>query len=88
MSGIMACGAASPPNPAASPASSPTVAQSGSLVAGSVVNVVDGDTIDVLIDGVEYRVRYIGIDRPETVHPTRGEEPYGKEHRPATRSWL
>ena len=27
----------------------------------------------------EYRVRYIGIDTPETVHPTRGEEPYGRE---------
>ena len=38
---------------------------------------VDGDTIDVLIDGQEYRVRYIGIDPPETVHPTVGEEPYG-----------
>jgi len=33
----------------------------------------------VLIDGVEYRVRYIGIDTPETFHPTRGEQPYGKE---------
>ena len=30
------------------------------------INVVDGDTIDVLIDGEEYRVRYIGIDTPET----------------------
>jgi len=44
-----------------------------------VTNVVDGDTIDVLIDGQEYRVRYIGIDTPETVHPTVGEEPYGSE---------
>jgi len=44
-----------------------------------VVNVVDRDTIGVLIDSVEYRIRYIGIDTPETVHPTRGEEPYGTE---------
>ncbi|MDA0263713.1 MAG: thermonuclease family protein [Chloroflexi bacterium] len=44
-----------------------------------VVNVVDGDTIDVLIDGIPHRVRYIGIDTPETVHPARGVEPYGKE---------
>lgn len=44
-----------------------------------VTNVVDGDTIDGLIDGQEYRVRYIGIDTPETVHPTRGEEPYARE---------
>ncbi len=32
---------------------------------GLVVNVVDGDTIDVLVDGVEMRVRYIGMDTPE-----------------------
>ena len=44
-----------------------------------VINVVDGDTIDVVIDGRERRIRYIGIDTPETVHPTRGEEPYGRE---------
>ena len=44
-----------------------------------VVNVVDGDTIDVTVDGVEYRVRCIGIDTPETVHPTRGVEPCGKD---------
>jgi micrococcal nuclease len=48
-------------------------------VAAFVVNVVDGDTIDVQISGRELRVRYIGIDTPETVHPTRGEEPYGRE---------
>jgi len=30
-----------------------------------VTNVVDGDTIDVLVDGVEVRVRYIGMDTPE-----------------------
>jgi micrococcal nuclease len=32
---------------------------------GTVVNVVDGDTIDVVVDGVEMRVRYIGMDTPE-----------------------
>jgi len=50
-----------------------------SIIEAQVTNVVDGDTIDVLIDGQEYRVRYIGIDTPETVHPTVGEEPYGSE---------
>ena len=44
-----------------------------------VTNVVDGDTIDVLIDGQEYRVRYIGIDTPETVHPSKPVEFYGPE---------
>jgi micrococcal nuclease len=44
-----------------------------------VVRVVDGDTIRVRIDGVEERVRYIGIDTPELSHPTRGVEPFGPE---------
>ena len=49
------------------------------LVKAQVTRVVDGDTIKVLIDGVEYRVRYIGIDTPETKHPTLGVEPFGPE---------
>ena len=39
------------------------------LQAARVVHVVDGDTIDVEIDGKEERVRYYGIDTPE-----RGDE--------------
>lgn len=34
-----------------------------------VSNVVDGDTIDVEIDGETVRVRLIGVDTPESVHP-------------------
>ena len=49
------------------------------LQEAQVINVVDGDTIDVLIDGIEYRVRYILIDTPETKHPERGVEPFGPE---------
>ena len=30
-----------------------------------VTEIIDGDTINVLIDGRSYRVRYIGIDTPE-----------------------
>ncbi|MFO7769591.1 MAG: thermonuclease family protein [bacterium] len=44
-----------------------------------VVDVVDGDTIKVRLGGEVETVRYIGMDTPETVHPTRGVEPYGKE---------
>ena len=41
---------------------------------------VDGDTIRVrLASGATEPVRYIGMDTPETNHPTRGEEPYGRE---------
>ena len=36
---------------------------------GTVTNVVDGDTIDVLIGGETFRVRYIGMDTPERGDP-------------------
>jgi micrococcal nuclease len=36
-----------------------------SLKQATVVKVIDGDTIDVLIDGEMQRVRYYGIDTPE-----------------------
>ena len=39
------------------------------LQQATVERVVDGDTIIVELDGVEQRVRLIGIDTPESVHP-------------------
>ena len=36
---------------------------------GTVVKVVDGDTIDVSINGQIYRVRYIGMNTPESNEP-------------------
>lgn len=39
------------------------------LQQATVERVVDGDTIIVDLDGVEQRVRLIGIDTPESVHP-------------------
>lgn len=41
-----------------------------------VTNVVDGDTIDLSTDE---RVRYIGVDTPETKHPTKAVQCFGKE---------
>jgi len=41
--------------------------------------VVDGDTIDIAIGGNTERVRLIGINTPETKHPTKGVECYGPE---------
>lgn len=41
------------------------VSESGESVGVKVVRVVDGDTIVVLVDGVEQAVRYIGVDTPE-----------------------
>ncbi len=44
-----------------------------------VVRVIDGDTIDVEIDGKIERVRYIGIDTPETVDPRKPVQCFGVE---------
>jgi micrococcal nuclease len=43
-----------------------------------VVRVVDGDTIVVRLDGDEERVRYIGVDTPESVKPGSPVECFGK----------
>jgi micrococcal nuclease len=51
------------PTPVATPV--PGSQPTGPTEVGTVVNVVDGDTIDVVVDGVEMRVRYIGMDTPE-----------------------
>jgi micrococcal nuclease len=44
-----------------------------------MVRVVDGDTVVVLLDGRQATVRLIGIDTPETVHPSKPVERFGKE---------
>jgi len=48
-------------------------------VEATVTRVVDGDTIVVSLEGITYRVRYIGIDTPETVHPSQPVECFGRE---------
>lgn len=58
-------------------------------ITANVVKVVDGDTVDVkviAVDGTapvdagqEVRVRYIGINTPETVHPSKAVEYFGEE---------
>ena len=45
----------------------------------TVKHVVDGDTIDIAISGNTERVRLIGINTPETKHPTKGLECFGPE---------
>ena len=57
----------------------PAASVRAGLTAATVTRVVDGDTIRVEIDGKEYRVRYIGIDTPETVDPRRPVQCFGKE---------
>ena len=40
---------------------------------------IDGDTIVVEIEGKEEKVRLIGVETPETVHPSKPVEYFGKE---------
>lgn len=55
----------------------------------SVVRVVDGDTIIVDLDGTEERVRLIGVDTPESVHPDKSKNvAYGKIASEFTKSML
>lgn len=44
-----------------------------------VTQLTDGDTLRVRMDGVEEKVRLIGIDTPESVHPSKPVECFGKE---------
>lgn len=59
-------------SPSQTPEPTPTeykLCYGGRYDTAAVAYVVDGDTIDVLIDGVTERVRYIGIDAPERGDP-------------------
>ncbi|HEU4705828.1 MAG TPA: thermonuclease family protein [Solirubrobacterales bacterium] len=47
-----------------------------------VLRAVDGDTIEVLVDGDHEDVRYIGVDTPETVKPGTPVQCFGpRAHR-------
>ncbi len=52
---------------------------SGDERSARVVRVVDGDTIVVRLGGRDERVRYIGVDTPETVKPRTPVQCFGKE---------
>ncbi|MFC1509843.1 thermonuclease family protein, partial [Candidatus Omnitrophota bacterium] len=44
-----------------------------------VTRVIDGDTLEVSINGQTEKVRLIGIDTPESVHPSKPVECFGME---------
>ena len=52
---------------------------------GVVVKIIDGDTIHVRTAERIEKIRYIGINTPEIHHPTRGEEPGGRDASEANR---
>jgi micrococcal nuclease len=53
-----------------------------------IVRFVDGDTVRLMVNGIEENVRLIGIDTPETKHPTLGVQPFGPEASEFTRRLL
>ena len=54
----------------------------------TVEYVVDGDTVDMTVDGVEERVRLIGIDTPETKKADTPIECFGPEASAFTKALL
>ncbi|WP_248891501.1 thermonuclease family protein [Bacillus methanolicus] len=75
------------PKPAQKPAPKPTTKKVAlptirinSKHTVKVIRVVDGDTVEVRFsNGATAKVRLIGVNTPETVHPNKPVEKYGKE---------
>ncbi len=80
--GLQRPSAAAPTTPPAAPAAQlaadyPPLPEG--LPRATVVRVIDGDTILVNVGGQEERVRFIGINTPESVDPRRPVECFGVE---------
>ncbi|MFH1456797.1 MAG: thermonuclease family protein [Patescibacteria group bacterium] len=45
----------------------------------TISRVVDGDTVEFTCNGKDEKIRIIGIDTPETVHPSKPVQCFGKE---------
>jgi len=54
----------------------PSVGRSATV---TVTRVVDGDTVEVSLDGMTEDVRYIGVDTPETVAPGEPVDCFGPQ---------
>lgn len=55
------------------------LSSSGNNLVYDVVEVIDGDTIKIDIEGEERRIRLLGIDTPETSSSPSGAECFGEE---------
>ena len=53
-----------------------------------VLSVTDGDTLKIEYEGNSETIRLIGVDTPETVHPSRPVEPFGPEASAFTKNLL
>ena len=71
--------------PTPTPTAEPVFAPTGETTQATVKRVIDGDTIIVLVGDTEYRVRYLGIDAPESVSLDRPVEFMGRDAADANR---
>jgi len=53
-----------------------------------VLSVADGDTFEVSMDGVKEDIRLVGVDTPETHHPSKPVQCYGHEASDYTKSLI
>ncbi|MGM0804252.1 MAG: thermonuclease family protein [Bacillota bacterium] len=53
--------------------------EDGKKIPVKVAKVVDGDTIKVRVDGKLETVRFLLVDTPESVHPSKPVQPFSKE---------
>lgn len=70
------------------PTSNTGITKPADAEAVQVVRVVDGDTVDVLIDEQTVRLRLIGIDTPESVDPRKPVQCFGVEASNYTKTLL
>lgn len=70
--GLVGCSSSKEPTTAASQESSTTTS-------ATVIRVIDGDTVDVSLEGTETRVRLLNVDTPETKHPNKNVQCLGPE---------
>ncbi|WP_035349774.1 thermonuclease family protein [Fictibacillus gelatini] len=59
-----------------------------STVPAEVIRVIDGDTIKVNVNNKEETVRFLLVDTPESVHPTKPIQPFGPEASQLTKKLL
>ena len=57
-------------------------------ISARIERVIDEDTIQVRFEGRSYTVRLIGVDTPETKHPTKAVQYFGREASAFTKEHL
>ena len=66
----------------------PRISEPAGLEHYEVIHVRDGDTIDIIYHGEKKGLRFIGVNTPESVHPSKPVECFGPESSNYTKSKL